>query len=379
MKKKKVLLVVNYYFPYVSGVSEYARSVANALSHEYDVTVLTGKHRSELPDHETVDGYSIVRAKPLFFIDKGYISPAFISKFITLAREADCINLHLPMLESGLLSILTSKPLLTTYQCDMALVGSPLGKFAVRCVRASMRLALARAKIVAVLSNDYAASSPLARNYLDKTVEISPPNRFEGEGLALETVRNKDHFVCGFVGRFVLEKGIDSIVRAASLLKNQNIEFWLAGDYKEVAGGSIFPLLESEIQGLAPKVRLMGRLSDEELKDFYRRIDVLLLPSTNRFEAFGMVQMEAMTFGASVVTSDMPGVRDTVRKTGIGKLCIPESPESLALAIQSLRSEVDQLTRSERSAIVCEKFSLSKFNATYVNIVRNITGYIGAP
>lgn len=373
MPKKRVLIVVNYFHPYVSGVSEYARVIAASLATHHEITVLTGKHIPDLPDEEFFEGYMLIRANPLFFLDKGYISLAFVNTFMRLARQSDVINLHLPMLESGLLSLLTSRPLLITYQCDMAIAGGVLSRVAVMGVRLSMRLALARSKAVAVLSEDYAISSPILRGYQEKLVEITPPNRFEGEALGGPRRSQNVILRCGFVGRFVLEKGIETIIEAARLLKDEPFEFWLAGDYKDVAGGSIFGQISNDIESLGGKVRLLGRLSNEDLIEFYRSIDVLLLPSTNRFEAFGMVQMEAMTFGATVVTSDMPGVRETVRKTKIGQLCEPSSGRSLVDAIRRARVERESISRDDVRAAVHREFGNDKFVGHYLALIDRLS------
>lgn len=369
MIKKRVLIVVNYFYPYVSGVSEYARATAKALAKHHDVIVLTGKHSPELPDEEHEDGYLVLRAKALFFLDKGYISPAFVKMFKKLAEKSDVVNLHLPMLESGLLSLLTDRPVLVTYQCDMATVGNLLSRIAVIGVRLSMRLALSRATSIVTLSKEYALTSPFISQYTTKLYEIAPPNRFGDEELGyLQPIQN-GNTVCGFVGRFVYEKGIETIVEAARILSNKPFEFWLAGNYKDVAGGSVFKQLEGGIAALGGKVRLLGSLSDADLMDFYRSIDVLMLPSTNRFEAFGMVQMEAMTFGATVVTSDMPGVRETVRRTKIGQLCDPGSGLSLANALERAKVERSNVTRQDVRASVLREFGNQKFVADYLGLI----------
>lgn len=374
MSRKRVLIVVNYFYPYVSGVSEYAREIAASLAAYHEVTVLTGKHLPDLPDQEVFEGYNLIRAKPLFFLDKGYISLDFVTSFIRLSYQSDVINLHLPMLESGLLSLLTSRPLLVTYHCDMAIVGGVLSRFAVWGVRLSMRVALARSKALVVQSKDYAMSSPIVKVHQDKLAEVAPPNRFEEEMLGSANRLQNENMICGFVGRFVLEKGIEVIIEAARILQGEPIDFWLAGDYSDVAGGSVYERLKNDIKSLGGKVRLFGRLSNEELIDFYRNIDVLLLPSTNRFEAFGMVQMEAMTFGATVVTSDMPGVRETVRKTKIGQLCKAGSGRSLADAILRARAERQNISREEVRAAVCREFSNNKFVSDYLVIVNKLSG-----
>lgn len=369
VKKKRVLIVVNYFYPYVSGVSEYAREVAAGLSEKYDVTVLTGRHLPDLPEEELFEGFKVIRARPLFFLDKGYISFDFVATFARLAGQSDVVNLHLPMLESGLLAWLTSRPVLATYQCDMAVVGGLLRRLAVLGVRRSMRTALTRSRAVVVLSKDYASSSSVAHNFLDKVTEIAPPNRFENRALGDASRSQRPYLICGFVGRFVLEKGIEVIIDAARLLSHEPIEFWLAGDYKDVAGGSIYERIKDDVEALGARVRLIGRLSDDELIEFYRCIDVLLLPSTNRFEAFGMVQMEAMTFGATVVTSDMPGVRETVRKTKIGQLCEPGSATSLAHAILRARLEREKVSRSQVRGAVLREFGKSQFVHDYCILV----------
>ena len=51
---------------------------------------------------------------------------------------------------------------------------------------------------------------------------------------------------------------------------------------------------------------------------FYTCIDVLVVPSINSTEAFGLVQVEAMMMGVPVVASDLPGVRVPVQKQGWG-------------------------------------------------------------
>lgn len=376
MQKRKILVVVNYFYPYISGVSEYSRSVAKGLALHHDVTVLTGQHTTELPEEEEFEGSKIIRCKPNVFLDKGYISVAFVKRFHLLASQNDVVNLHLPMLESGLFALLSKKPSLVTYQCDMALIGSFFNKIAVLSVRKSMAIALSKADKIVVLSQDYALSSPLVAKHLDKLVEISPPNRFSScelsDVVSCKSATSYPNFICGFVGRFVSEKGIETILEAAELLKGQTIEFWLAGDYLNVAGGSIYNVIKDKISALGSTVRLLGPLSDKELIGFYEQIDVLLLPSTNRFEAFGMVQMEAMTFGASVVTSDMPGVSETVRKTKIGQLCTPKSGQSLADAILRARTERSSVTRAEVRSAVLKEFNTEKFISSYLSLIETV-------
>lgn len=348
----RILIVLNYFYPYVSGVSEYARSLAEALAGEHEVTILTGQHESDLPKQEVVDGYTIVRAPILFRLDKGYLSPALLKEFRRLQKQADVVNLHLPMLESSLLAALTSKPLALTYQCDMAYEGSLLSKLAVWGVRRSCAMALKQADQVATLSLDYAESSPFLRPHTAKTVEVWPPNRFGKRALnSVDSLPDApgsvapDEIRIGFVGRFVKEKGIDVLIDSMAHLSDLPVKLMLVGDFAGVAGGSIYDDVKSKIDRLGDRVELLGKLDDNALEAFYGDIDILALPSVNRFEAFGMVQVEAMGFGAIPVASDMPGVRATVRTTGIGFLAAPGDAEGLANAFRKAFEQRKTLSR----------------------------------
>jgi glycosyltransferase involved in cell wall biosynthesis len=55
--------------------------------------------------------------------------------------------------------------------------------------------------------------------------------------------------------------------------------------------------------------------------------------SLNSTEAFGMVQVEAMLEGTPVVASDLPGVREAVRRTGMGETVPPRDSTALAAAL----------------------------------------------
>jgi glycosyltransferase involved in cell wall biosynthesis len=64
----------------------------------------------------------------------------------------------------------------------------------------------------------------------------------------------------------------------------------------------------------------LGNLSQQQLTAFYPNIDVLVVPSLNSTEAFGLVQVEAMMNNIPCVASNMPGVRRPVQMHGMGKV-----------------------------------------------------------
>jgi glycosyltransferase involved in cell wall biosynthesis len=74
-------------------------------------------------------------------------------------------------------------------------------------------------------------------------------------------------------------------------------------------------------------------LNPEQMAAFYPNIDVLVLPSLNSTEAFGLVQIESMINGVPTVASDLPGVRQPVLRHGMGKIIPIGDSNALAAAL----------------------------------------------
>jgi glycosyltransferase involved in cell wall biosynthesis len=93
---------------------------------------------------------------------------------------------------------------------------------------------------------------------------------------------------------------------------------------------------------------------------FYANLDVLLVPSLNSTETFGLVQIEAMMQGTPTVASNLPGVRVPPTLTEMGLvvpigdsealakaiLRIVSDPESFQGDIPTIRKDFDPLTNA---------------------------------
>jgi glycosyltransferase involved in cell wall biosynthesis len=360
-RKPKLLIVVNYFYPYISGVSEYARWNGAAISDEFEITVLTGRHLPALPIEETIDGMHVIRADPLLHLHKGYISVDFIRRFMRLAAAADVINLHLPMLEAALLANAGSRycPILLTYHCDVTATGGMVDWLAVQSVLGSAKIAARRADAIGVLTKDYAVGSPIVSGMADKLVEMPPIIKME----RFPRTPGSRHgsFRLGFVGRFVKEKGIEVILASiAPIIKHlPDAKFVFVGETQKVAGGSIYETVADQLARHANHIEVLGQVSDEGLWRIYNQMDVLLLPSVNSYEGFGIVQIEAMLAGALVVASDLRGVRIPITRTGNGVLAQPGNVGSLVEAILACHSLRQRRSGEEVRVRTLEHYSNS--------------------
>ncbi|MDN3700437.1 glycosyltransferase [Vibrio artabrorum] len=127
------------------------------------------------------------------------------------------------------------------------------------------------------------------------------------------------------LGRLTYYKGFDFLIEAAR---------YLPDDYLILIGGegelkqSLIDKIESV--GVSNRVKLLGRLTDEELNVYFNISDVFCLPSVHRSEAFGLVQAEAMSLGKPVVSTDIVGSGVSwVNKHGYSGIVVPPQNSQL--------------------------------------------------
>lgn len=366
----KILIALNYYTPYISGVTEAARIEAEELAKDPNnqVTVVCSNH-NKLPKEEIINNVRVIRTPVIMKISKGTVSPSFITTIKKLAKENDVVNIHLPMLESGMISRIVDKSkLVVTYQCDINLPRSFINNIIVNIMDMSHKTAFKRASKVIVSSLDYSESSRILSMAKNKVIEIAPPFKL------IEPVDVKrDYNVIGFCGRIVEEKGIDVLLKAFEIIKKRkkNAVLKIAGNYKNVAGGSVYPALQEYITKRNIKdVEFLGRLSDDELIKFYSSINVFVLPSTNSLEAFGLVQLEAMLCNTPVVASNLPGVRTIVNNTKMGLIANVKDEKDLAEKILRVLENRDKYVKPRDE--ILNKYSTDVLISKYYNLFEDI-------
>lgn len=376
----KILIVLPYYFPYISGMTVYAQRLAEGLAKRgHEVRVLAHNH-SHFQEKENLNGVEIFRVPALIKFGRGIFSPWMTKKFLSLLAWADVVNIHAPFFECGLLARMArsrGKKVFLTYHCDLILTGLLAPIIVDSLHKISIGEAAKNSDAIIMNSKSYAAES-YAKKFLYKTLAIPPPlddskfRKVSANNFKKKYGIGKKDFVVGFLGRLTREKGLEYLVEATKLLgkKIKNLKILIGGEGVLVAGGrpeSVVSILKKRIAELGlGNVIFTGNVPDSEINEFFSSLDVFVLPSVSRLESFGMVQVEAMFCGCPVIASNIAGVSEAVRKTGFGILVGPKNPKSIADAVIEICKNKKKYLPS-RSAVV-KKFGIKKALDAYEKI-----------
>lgn len=127
-----------------------------------------------------------------------------------------------------------------------------------------------------------------------------------------------------FVGRLDYAKGFDLLYSAFATLDPDKFELIVIGE-------SV--LNDLKALPALPNMTYLGWLPQERLADYYSNADVLVVPS--RWEAFGLVVVEAATYGCPTLSSNTPGLVQLVTDGITGKIFDPQVPRSLETILTS--------------------------------------------
>jgi glycosyltransferase involved in cell wall biosynthesis len=375
----RILTVLTYYYPHWTGLTAYARLLAEGLAHRgHHVTVLTARYWDTLPAEEEHNGVRIVRLKRWFRLSRGVIMPSFPWVAHRLMQEHDVVQVHIPILESWLVALLAGrlgKKLLITHHGDLVMPSGPFDQFVEATVTWLMRQALKRAARITIHTKDYADNSPFLIPFKHKLACVLPPVQIpqpipEQVAAWRRKLQLDENKVVGFAGRFVEEKGFDFLLKSIPhvLERIPDAKFVYAGEVN-VAYESFYEKCRYLVDRWSDHVVMLGLLNDsQEVANFYGMCDVLALPS--RTDCFPMVQIEAMLSGTPSVATDIPGLRVPVRMTGMGRLVRPQDERALAEGIAHVLNNRDRYhkTRQEIESV----FSLEKAIDVYEQLLQSL-------
>ena len=137
-----------------------------------------------------------------------------------------------------------------------------------------------------------------------------------------------------FVGTCYSRKGLDTLIEAVSFLKNHRIRVDIVGNLE--ADRNYVSKLYGLVKEFAidEKVAFHGYAKIEQLWEYYRKADIFVLPSL--WEGFGIVFLDAMSFGLPIITTNAGAIPDLVKHEENGLLVKPGNSRALASAIERL-------------------------------------------
>lgn len=363
----KILIVLTYFRPHISGLTIYAERLAKALvKRGHQVTVLTSRFDPALPLDEVVQGVRIVRAPVLMRVSKGVIMPTFGSLASKLVREHDVIQLHLPQFDAAGVALrgrLVRKPTVITYHCDLELPPGLFNLVANQVVLAMNNLAARFTHRIVSYTEDYAHYSKYTQKFIKKVKIIPPPVELpevsKEQVKTFNKINNPDnaHPVIGMLARFATEKGVEVLLNALPEILKQfpHTLVQFVGPYQNIIGEEqYFNELEPEIRRYQESGNwtFLGSKSPDEVAEFFKNLDLLVVPSINSTESFGLVQIEAMMNGVRCVTSDLPGVRQPVLNHKMGAIFPIGDSQALA------KSVIEQLGNPAGKKVESDEFSI---------------------
>lgn len=342
----RILIVLTYYKPYKSGLTIYAQRQAEALAAlGHDVNVLTSQYDPDLPEREVAGGVKIQRLPVVFRLSKGVIMPQMPFKAWKMISQSDIINCHLPQADAALVAVLAKlqgKPVVSTYHCDIKMPGGLINRLAGWGANLANHVCARLSSAVVHNTQDFAKHSSFLENYLEKLTVINPPivvdqvSSEEVDQFLQKYEIDPSRKIIGMVARLASEKGVEYLADAMPIILDtiEGAQVIFVGNYQNVVGeGAYKEKVMPLIRQLGDRWKFLGIVSEVEKAAFYRICDVLVLPSINSTESFGMVQIEGMICGAPVVATNLPGVRQPVQSTGMGKIVPIQDSKALAEGI----------------------------------------------
>ena len=303
MKKLKIGLFMDDFYPSVNGVVLVIDNYAKKLLKYADVTVVVPITASEYVDNFP---YKVIRVKSfkMHVIDYSFAKPLFDKKLeeLLIAEKFDIIHIHSPFI-MGYLGIHIGKLL------NIPVIATMHTQFYLEFKRYTKSSAVSTlfTKIIITIFNScykcFAVNENVAKIFLEYGAKELPGVISNGTDLKL--VSNGDEadnninkkynikpneIVFLFLGRINVLKNILFIVDVLDYLKNQNLKF------KMMFVGTLedYEILRNRIAKyhLEDDVIITGKIMDRKIiSDIYHRASLFLFPSL--YDASSLVQIEA--------------------------------------------------------------------------------------
>lgn len=369
----RILELGKFYPPHYGGIETLLQLWAEGFaSRGAAVECVVANDRARTV-HERLNGVQVHRLASFGQCFSTSVCPGYFRA--TRRYRADLWHVHFPnpLADAACLLGPRGVPLVLTYHSDIVRQAGLLD-----CYRPCLERLLRRASRIVVATPPQLEYSPWLAPFRDKC-DIIPfgldlDRRSGGadcEAQAMEWRRSTRGLpILLNIGRLVPYKGQRHLIEAARDLKAM---VWIVGSGP----------LEAELKalarelGIAERVRFLGALDDRRLAAVLRACDIFVLPSVTPNEAFGLVQVEAMSCGKPVVSCSLRSGVPYVNLDGVtGRVVRPADSGALADALRrllsnpSLRQRLGQAGRERARS----EFALEIMIDRYQRCFEDLTG-----
>ncbi len=315
----------------MGGIENHVKILAEGqIGRGYEVTVLVTNTTGQTVD-EARNGVRVIKAGRALHLASTPISLSMVR--LAAQLRAEIVNLHMPYPPGDLAAMaIKDARLVVTYHSDIVRQRRLLQLY-----RLLLNRTLRHAKRIIATSKPYIQSSDFLRPHSAKcrVVPLSvDADRFavapDAARLRRKFQRSPNDCIILSVGVLRYYKGFDVLLDAMTQLDATLVI---------VGAGPEEQRLRTLAQafGIARRVHFVGRVSDDDLPNYYHCADVFVLPSQLRAEAFGIVQLEAIAAGVPVVSTELGTGTSVVNQHGqTGFVVEPGDPHGLAQAIKVL-------------------------------------------
>ena len=237
------------------------------------------------------------------------------------------------------------------------------------------RLIKSAAAVVIPTPAHVSPSGPLARWATRERIHVVPfgldYRRFMERPPLAEEIRRRyaGRFLLFALGRHVYYKGFEYLITALARLPEMVLMLGGRGP------------LSNSLQTLAERlevgdrVNFLGRITDTDLPAYYHACDVFCLPSIERSEAFGIVQLEAMACAKPVVCCELGNGVTWVNQHEVTGLVVPPGDvDALCAALRRLHGDASLRGKlgANGQARALTKFSVETMSEATLAVYRSV-------
>jgi rhamnosyl/mannosyltransferase len=360
------------YHPKVGGIETTITNLSEGLVKQYNVSVevLTcNNQRSTEYVKKKLNGVEITYLPTFGFVASLPISFAYMKSLSKLT--GDILHVHEPFPWADLSYVFSSKVrknfsrLVVSWHSDIV-----RQKWALSFYRPYIHKFLKMADKILVSNKNLIEFSEYLPDYKSKC-EVIPlgakldwVNNFSNRTDRVKKVK-KDYAspLVLFVGRLVYYKGIQFLIDAINQVPDVSLVIIGSGPLKKELLNQIQKL------NLEDRIHILPEVDEETLHSFYEACDIFVLPSVEKSETYGIVQIEAMACGKPIICTELRTGTTFVNQPGMTGLVVPpRDAKALADAISNLANNFslrDELGKNARQRALNELTAEKMVERTY--------------